>query len=131
MSFIQLTGLNDAKELPIAAEGRYPTVIVSAKLKDSSEGDGKNIMVVVEIEADRKYQNIFHYVALPRGEDKDKDQTMVLMAKRFFTQYGIPFDDGVEIEQIVGCRADCNIGQDEYQGQNRNVLKIDRLATEE
>lgn len=130
MSFIQLNGLQDVQELPVAAEGRYPLVITSASLKDSKEGDGKNILCIVEVESDRKYANIFHYIALPRGDDKDKDQTMLLMAKRFFKQFGIPFEDGVELEAFVGSRCEGNVKVDEYQGQLRNVLMIDRLPTE-
>jgi alcohol dehydrogenase class IV len=131
MSFIELKGIDDVSELPYASEGRYDLVVTSSKLKDSSDGEGKNILVVVEIEnADRKYAPIFTYLGLPRGDDKDKDHQRLLGCKRFFHQFGIPMDNGVELEQMVGARAQGNVAIDEYQGENKNVLKVDRLPIE-
>jgi hypothetical protein len=130
MSFISLPGLNDTRELPYAKEGRYPLVVTSAKVKPSNDGGGQNIMVVLDIEDSEKYQSIFHYVPLPRGDDKEKDQNRLLGAKRFFHQFGISMDNGVNMEDIVGSRAEGNLGVDEFEGQVRNVLKVDRLPTE-
>jgi len=127
MSFIALKGIAEVAEPKAAPEGPYDLVITDAKL---TEKDGKhNIRLILGFEnTDGKFANIFHYIALPRGEDAGKDQMMLLMAKRFFTQFEIPFDDGVEVESFVGSRARCNVKQDEYEGQIKNVLVLDRLA---
>lgn len=127
MSFIKLSGIDDVKELPVAAEARYDLCIISAKPHEK-DGVLGSIQCIIEIEGDVKYQNIFHYVGLPKGEDASKDQMSLLMARRFFEQFSIPYDNGVEIEQIVGSRANCAVKQDEYQGQKKNVLQLDRLA---
>lgn len=142
MSFIQLTGIGDTKEPTVAPDGRYPLVITSATVKESKElkegqtKKGKNIMCVIEIEGEgahgEKFANIFHYISLPDGQDKDKDQTKLLMAKRFFVQFNVPMDgDGVEIEQIAGCRAEGNLGNETFEDKPRNVLKVDRMPSED
>lgn len=129
MSFIQLTGINDVKELAAASEGRYSVVITQVDMHEKE--DKSSIRVVLEIEdGANKYASIFHYIGLPDGKDGAKDQTKLLMAKRFMTQFHIPFEDGVDLEAFVGNRADCNLGVEEYQGQIKNVLKIDRLPNE-
>jgi len=133
MSFIQLTGLADVQEAKTAPEGRYDLVITSASLKDSKgEDGGQNVLVLLEIEnQDVKYANIFHYLALPRGKDKDKDVMMLLMIKRFFTQFGIPFDEGFDMEALVGSRAACNVKVGEFNDQPKNELVLDRLPSED
>jgi hypothetical protein len=130
MSFIQLPGLNDTRELPYAKEGRYPLVITSAKVKDTNDGKGQNIMVVLDIEDSEKYQAIFHYIPLPRNDDATKDQNRLLGAKRFFHQFGVSMDNGINLEDLPGARGEGNLGVDEFEGQIRNVLKVDRLPTE-
>lgn len=130
MSFISLVGIKDVKELPHAAEGRYSLVVTEAKLVDGNKEGTQNIRCILEIEGEERYQNIFHYIALPDGSDAVKDQNKLLMAKRFFTQFKVDVDDGVEVESIPGSRAECNLGTDEFQGQTKNVLKLDRMAME-
>lgn len=130
MSFIQLVGIGEVKELACASEGRYSVVITDAKMHEGKE-DKTSIRCVLEIEdGDNRYANIFHYISLPDGKDGAKDQMKLLMAKRFFVQFGVPFDDGIDMEALVGCRAEVNLGIDEYQGQLKNILKLDRLPSE-
>jgi len=127
MSFITLTGLEDAHEPKVAPEAEYELCIINAKMNEK-EGS-HTIMVVIEIEGEPDFGNVFHYVALP-GEDDDNAEFKLLMAKRFFTQFGIDMDGGVELEQFVGSRAKGRLIQDEYEGQLKNVLQVNRLATE-
>lgn len=131
MTFLALNGLNDVRPPEVHPEGRVPLCIVDAKL---TEKEGKtNIRVLLEIEEPhpepgRSWANIFHYVSMPNeNDDAEKVQTKLRMAKQFFVQFGIPFDNGVEVEQMVGCRADANIVQEEYEGQPGNKVKVDPL----
>ena len=131
MSFISLNGLNDVRPPEVHSEGRVPLCIVDAKL---TEKEGKtNIRCIIEIEEPHpnpgsSWANMFHYVSMPNSnDDADKVQTKLRMAKQFFVQFGVPFDNGVEVEQMVGCRAEGNIIQDEFEGQPKNVLKTDPL----
>jgi hypothetical protein len=137
MSFIQLHGIADVKEAKHVPEGRYPLIVTSAQLKDSKkEDDAQNILCILEVEdsIDPKPAPVFHYVALPRGKDAMKDQQMLLMAKRFFVQFDIPIDNGIELEQITGCRADGFLKVEEYpegSGNMKNTLQLDRLPSED
>lgn len=131
MTFLALNGLNDVRPPEVHSEGRVPLCIVDAKL---IEKEGKtNIRTIIEIEEPhpepgRSWATMFHYVSLPsEGDDAEKVQTKLRMAKQFFVQFGIPFDNGVEVESMVGCRADGNIVTEEYQGQLSNKLKADPL----
>lgn len=131
MTFLQLNGLNDVRAPEIHPEGRVPLCIVDAKV---TEKDGKtNVRVILEIEEPHpqpgaSYQNIFHYVSLPNAnDDSDKVQTKLRMAKQFFVQFGIPFNNGINVEEMVGCRAEANITAEEYEGQLSNKIKTDPL----
>lgn len=132
MSFIKLTGIDDVTELPLAPEGLYDLVITSQSLKESKDKSGQNVLVVLDIEnADRQYAKIFHYLALPRGVDADKDANMMLMIKRFLVQFGVPMDGGFDLEALVGCRASgVRVIQEEFEGKLGNKIQVDRLPAE-
>lgn len=131
MTFLSLNGINDVKAPEVHAEGRVQLVIADAKV---TEKDGKtNIRCILNIEEPHpnpqgQWSNIFHYVSLPgQNDDNDKVATKLRMAKQFFVQFGIPFDNGVNVEEMIGCRAEGNITQEEYEGQLSNKLKCDPL----
>jgi hypothetical protein len=130
MSFIEMPGLGEAKEQIAAPEGQYDLCIVSAKMH---EKEGKNsIAMVLEIEGEPDYANVFHYIALPNSDDDEaKLKSKNLFAQRFFVQFGVPTDNGVELEQLVGCRATaCKLTQDEYEGNVSSKLQVNRLPAE-
>jgi len=133
MSFIELKGIENAREPEVAPEGEYSLCIINAKVQ---EKEGKtNIMNVLEIEGEPEMGNVFHYVSIPGPDDEDdKVKAKMLFARRFFTQFGIDVDGGVDTEQFVGSRALCKLTQEEYpegSGQLKNVLQVNRLPQEE
>ena len=131
MSFITLAGLGDATEKKVAPEGEYDLCIINAKM---NEKEGKHsIMVVIEVEGEPDVANVFNYIGLP-GEDDDQAEFKLLLAKRFFHQFGIEMDNGVELEQFVGSRSRGKLTQSEYpegSGQMKNDLQVNRLPAEE
>ena len=132
MGFIEMPGLGDVQELPLAPEGTYDLCIIDAQLKNK---DNKNsIMCILQIEnADKEYASIFHYVGLPSsGDDKDKTKAKNLFAKRFFVQFSIPTEEsGFDIEAMVGCRAtNVKVTQGKWEGRMGNNLQIDRIPEE-
>lgn len=130
MSFIELTGLDDATEKKVAAEGEYELCIINAKM---TEKDGKHsIMVVLEVEGEPDIANVFNYIGLP-GEDDDQAEFKLLLAKRFFSQFSIDMNNGVDLEQFVGSRSLGKLTQEEYpegSGQLKNTLQVNRLPME-
>lgn len=132
MSFIEMPGINDAKEPKVVPEGvDYDLIITSAKLK---EKEGKqNVLIVLEIEGYPDAGNVMHNLSLIGANDEEETRKFkLLMAKRFFHQFGIEADGGFEIEQLVGHRASgCKLQVDIYEGQKNNKLKLDPLPTEE
>ncbi len=130
MSFIDMPGLNDAKEAVSVPEGKYDLCVIDAKM---TEKDGKhNIRMILEIEGEPDAGNVFHYVSLPHeDDDSEKRKTKMLFARRFFNQFGIQADNGVDLEALVGSRASgANLTQEEYEGNLRNGLKVNPLPTE-
>lgn len=130
MTFIEMPGLDDAKEAKVAPEGLYDLCIVSARINDK---DGKkSILTTIEIEGEPDYANVFHYIALPHESDEDdKRKFKNLMAKRFLHQFGVPMEGGVDMEQLVGCRASgAKLVQEEYEGNLSNKLQVNRLPQE-
>ena len=129
MSFIELPGLSDVKEPQIVPEGEYDLCIIQAKLNKKEEST--TIMTILEIEGKENAANVFHYIALPgENDEEDKRKTKLLFARRFFHQFGIEMDSGIELEQFVGSRSRCRLIQDEYEGNLKNVLQVNRLPAE-
>lgn len=132
MGFIEMPGLGDIAEQPLAPEGTYDLCIIDAKLQQKD--DKNSIMCILQVEnADKDYANIFHYVGLPNsGDDADKAKAKNLFAKRFFVQFSVPVEaGGFEIETLVGCRAtDVKVTQGEWEGRMGNNLQIDRIPEE-
>lgn len=130
MTFIDMPGLEDAKEPVAVAEGKYDLCVIQA---DLTEKEGKrSVRLIIEIEGEPEAGNIFHYIGLPHEDDDgDKRKTKMLFASRFFNQFKINTDKGFEMEQLVGSRASAAmVVQEEYEGDLRNSLKTDKLPTE-
>jgi len=130
MSFFELPGLSDVKEKYAASEGLYDLCIVGATVK---EKDGKtNVQCVLGIEGDDDYANVFHYLSLPGpDDDADKKAAKMLFLARFMHQFGIELGDGLETEQMVGCRASgCKLIQEEYEGNVNNKFNPNQLPKE-
>jgi hypothetical protein len=127
MSFIELDGINDVHEPVTAPEGMYDLVIASATIKEK-EGK-KNIFCVIEFEnTDTEYANILHNVSLPSSDDdSDKRKNKLLFAKRFFHQFNIPFEGGVDVEAFSGSRARCKVSVGEYDNKPQNKISLDSL----
>jgi hypothetical protein len=128
MSFIEMPGLEDAQELKHAPEGEYDLVIENVSMR---EKEGKaNILCILKIEgAGEDYANVMHNISLPSADDdQEKRKTKMLFARRFFEQFGVPYEGGVELEAFVGCRGRAKLVVDEYQGNVRNALLLERLA---
>lgn len=129
MSFIALKGIENTAEPKVAPEGEYDLCIISAKL---NEKDGKiNVMTILEVEGEPEVGSVFHYISIPGpDDDEDKVKAKMLFAKRFFVQFGIDIDGGVDLEHFVGCRALGKLMQEEYEGNPKNVLQVNRLPAE-
>ena len=60
MSFIEMPGLEDAKEAVAVAEGKYDLCVVDAQI---TEKDGKkSLRTILEIEGEPDAGNVFHYI---------------------------------------------------------------------
>jgi hypothetical protein len=134
MSFIEMPGLEDAQELKHAPEGEYDLVIENVSMREK-EGTAyglikANILCILKIEgAGEDYANVMHNISLPSADDdQEKRKTKMLFARRFFEQFGVPYEGGVELEAFVGCRGRAKLVVDEYQGNVRNALQLERLA---
>ena len=130
MSFIEMPGLEDAKEAVAVPEGKYDLCVIDAQITDK---DGKkSLRLIMEIEGETDAGNVFHYIGLPHEDDDgDKKKTKMLFARRFFHQFGINTDGGFELESIVGSRATAAmVTQEEWEGDLRNNYKPNKLPTE-
>lgn len=131
MTFITMPGLSDVKEPIAVPEGsNYDLRIIGAKLRSK---DAKNdIEFIIEIDGEPEAANIFHYIGLVNEDDDDeKRKIKMLFAARFFNQFNIKTEDGVEMEQLVGARAtNCKLDQKEWEGSLRNNLVLNPLPQE-
>lgn len=125
MSFIEMEGLQDAKEAIVAPEGNYELVILQATHKPEKN----NITVLLEIDSDEDYGTVFHTISLPKkDDDEDKRKAKGLFAKRFLVQFDLDTgEDGFNLEAFSGQRASCNITQSVYEGTTRNQIRLDNL----
>lgn len=130
MTFIAMQGIDDAREPDVMPEGEYDLVINDAKIRNT---EGKNdIMVIIAIEGEPNAANVFHFVSLPsEDDDDDKVKVKMLFARRFFHQFSIDVDGGVDTEQFVGSRCRGKLTQEEFEDNLSNKLQVNRLPAEE
>ena len=131
MSFIELPGLQDAREPIVAPEGaNYDLCITSAKIHTK---DGKDSLeCIFEIEGGEDYAPIWSYNSFPNSNDEeDIVKFKNLMLRRFLVQFKIPHENGFEVEQVVGCRATaCTLTQEVFESNLSNKLTLNRLPNE-
>lgn len=131
MGFIQLEGLQDIQEKQLLAEGRYPLLVESAQIRTNEQSGKTNILVVLTADNQPDTQNVLFNLALPHDQDEPSSRYFkLLQIKRFCTQFGINFDDGLNTEAFSGCRASANLTIKEYEGRKSNNLVLDPLPVE-
>jgi len=132
MSFIELPGIDEVTEPEIRPTARYPLVITGAKIKPSKEKVGhNNIEVVIGFDDDPEeiYIPIFQYLALPHPDDEVKSRRFKLRNIKSFCQvFGITVDGGINVEEFVGSRGECNVKAGDYEGRPKHELVLPAVA---
>ena len=129
MSFIEITGMDEAQEPELAPEGQYDLRITHAEDYINDKGTPL-VRCSIAFDGKPEYQNMNYWVILPKGEDQEQDQKRIINVKRFLTMFGVPFENGFEIEDLFGATADkANVSQSDAdeEGNIYNELRISRL----
>ncbi len=129
MPFIDMAGLNEAKEPVLAPDGEYTVIITGANYKEETS----LIVVMCEIEAadpDVEYATLFHNISLPKsGDEKKSLDFKCLLASRFRAQFDLGDAEGFDTEAMVGARSDnVKIKQKEWDNRFSNEMVLDNLA---
>ena len=115
----------DYEDRPVE-EGRYEVRISGYKEK-VSRNDEPQVMVMLEVIGEPEAATIFHYLTFPgKKTDDDKAAVFMRMNKRFIAAFDIDTSEGFNPEDLPGLTAECDIKQDGYEGQVKNVLQLPR-----
>lgn len=133
-SLIRADDLGQDLEDKAAKEGRYDLRIVKSEYKPTKNGENKMIAAMIAIDgADGEGVLPFnHYLLEPNGDDVGVDRRRLRDIKRFLTMFGVPFDNGFDMEEqaseLVGCTAqNAMVTTEDYEGTTQNRLRLPRL----
>lgn len=105
MAFIELSGINDAREPEAAPAGRYDLVVTDVEEKTFNSGRS-GLVVSLDFDGDSEYFGFRHHLMFPQGEDVATTRAFILLqAKRFFELFEVSFDEGFDTDDLVGARA--------------------------
>jgi len=122
-----MPGLTDAQEAAIAPDGRYNVQVTKATWIEE-----KNyVQIILAFDTEENYADIFHIMSLPKDDDEDKTREFKnLLAKRFLAQFNLDIADGIDTELMLGATAESAVKKEEYNGNWKNTLVLDQLASE-
>jgi hypothetical protein len=134
--FIPMDGLGNIKEPGlIETEGVCPLIVKSAEKKEKNEK--KYIEVIVEIQGQEdSIQGIFNNLYLPApGHDKKAKEFLMLLIARFYTAFGVPYEEGVVPKDLIGAQADLPVTKTFYKDKTgkevpKNEIVIPNLPDE-
>ena len=120
MSFIELSGLGDAKEREHAPKGRYDLRITDASRYTKEDTGNEVFKLTVEVDG-ANFRSIRHYLSLPGpNDDEDKVSVKLLMLKRFLAMAGIPFEaNGFDEEALYGASWNGEVDVEETIGEDK------------
>lgn len=128
MTFVPID-LSDVEENTPVAEGVYEVQIVKAELTETKTGKPM-ITAALRVMGEPTAQMIRHFIVLPTPDlDAEQQRFRKLDLKRFCVAFGIPTDDGVNIEDFQGATAEVFVTkqQNKDTGDEYNGLRLPRL----
>ncbi|MCW4026076.1 MAG: hypothetical protein NWE76_01165 [Candidatus Bathyarchaeota archaeon] len=135
MTFMNLSGLGDAKEPEIIPECRTH-LRVTQVFPYKKEETGRDIIRLAHRVEDDRFDNpagIFHYLNMPLESDTENTkQLMLLGVRRYLEMAGIPFEgNGFNVEDLNGAFFEADVAQEEREGIGMvNVIKVPALTSE-
>jgi len=124
MSFIDME-LDAIEEDKPVAEGEYTLVVTDVKEKNDESGNLKGLLVIHEIQGATGAANVLHNISFPLpGDDENKIKNKKLFLKRYLTNFGIPFANGIDLTRFPGAKAKVFLKQEEYNGVVSNKIVL-------
>lgn len=123
MPRIEVPGFGDlTPEFTPAPVGRYTLRVESAvPVKAASSGEPMLKVVLKIAEGECAGKAVFQNIMLT---DDGEEGMMRKNLKRWIEYSGCPSDDaGFDSENLVGCLVDADLNIEEYQGNQKNVIK--------
>lgn len=134
MPLIRASDMGEDLEDHAVKEGKYDVKIVKAEYKATKSGEDHMIVAVCAIQGPEGEgaQPITHYLTEPKDDDENRIKRMRLRdLKRFLTAFGVPFDNGFDMQEqvsdLIGCEANLLVVQETYEGNVQNRLRLPRL----
>lgn len=133
MPLIRAEDLGADVEDRAAKEGRYDLRILKSEYKTTKSGNDHMLAVLIGIDGEDGVMPFSHYLTEPKESDEQRIKRMRIRdLKRFLTMFGVPFDQGFDMEEqagdLVGCTAsNAMVTVEEYDGGTTNRLKLPRI----
>lgn len=122
MSFINVS-LGQAQEKEVLPEDKYDLIIESAEFNNEKK---PCVVVRCSVDGHPEAQPVWHRIFLPDdGDDAQKVNNKLLMAKAFCEAFSIPYEDsGFNTEDFIGADGNVYLEQDEYEGRVSNKIRL-------
>jgi len=124
--------LRDREEITVLPDNEYELQILRASAIDVTPdpatgkvGKKARIQVIVEAIGEPTSDDIFYTIFYPNDEDTPKQRNKKIDAiARFMEKIGLDPDvTELSLNDWIGCKFTAILGEDEYEGQAKNVIK--------
>lgn len=113
MAFVELNGIEDVNEPQVQDDGEYVLVVEDAAPHTSETSKKTSIRVILGFADIPDAANIFHYLPLAADDDDENKRKMkMLMTRRFLEHFQVPYDNGLNTEDLLGCSALTKVTKD-------------------
>lgn len=142
MTFVPVA-FDEVQEASPLPEGRYPTQITAAQVKQTGErsknpGRDQIVVTVGFTGPSKEEQNaptVSHFISLPHSDDEARTNNFkALQLKRFLVAYNVPFQSsGIDLEEVcfamIGATADIDVtlSEPDDSGNVYNRLRLPKI----
>jgi len=129
MSFIEITGMDEVQEPQLAPEGQYDLRITYAQDYVNDKGTPL-VRCSIAFDGHPEYANMNYWIVLPQEDlDQDANTKRILAVKRFLVLFNVPFENGFNVEDLLGATGTAFVAQSEADedGNIYNELRVPKI----
>jgi hypothetical protein len=112
----------------VAGGSEYELRILKATSKNSKKGDPM-LEVQMDIPADPKSKDVYHYIMFPTSADDEKQKTRKLLnLKEFKAAFGLPASGPISTDDMEGQRGWAILKEEAGDGDNDSRNSVQRFV---
>jgi len=112
----------------VPGDSEYELRILKANSKNSKKGDPM-LEIQMDIPADPKSKDVYHYIMLPTSADDEKRKTQKLLnLKEFKAAFGLPASGPISTDDMEGARGWAILKEEAGDGDNDSRNSVRRFV---